>query len=959
MEPAETLIDVNLFNTKCLLLNARSVCNKFDEFNVLLKTVKPQIVAITESWLNDNFCDNFLDPDNQYNLFKHSRALSRGGGVCLLIDKQIKCTPVSYTLDLPGVELVCVDLATHGETTRLAVCYRSTSLAHASIEMNSRLVNCLDKLFRVKHKCILMGDFNLPKIDWNSDHLVISDPIHELFYVHFCSVGLSQLNTIPTRNDAILDLIFSNDPGIVSDISTLPPLGASDHDVITFSISLQSRDPNDSAQARPVTARNYIKCNYELLNAELCSLDWNVIFAPCVAADDYWQTFTKLLNNLLDVYCPLIVTRANRINKTFHYPPRIKRLQAHKKRVWRRLRSNKYDETIRAEYKTVSDAYSEAINEFHQERESEVLNSNDSSRFHKFIRRKLNRKEGMPTLLDDDGSSIDDCDVKANLFNNLFSSAFTHDDGNLPPFPSRIDPSTDPLENVLFSPSSVLTKLLRIKKSTTLNPDNFPPIVLRSCAHQLSVPLAIIFNIVFNLSDLPSSWSTSTVIPLFKKGQRNHAANYRPISITSSCCKIMESIIHDQMSVFLLSNNLISEHQHGFLKNRSTISNLLDSTRKWLASLNAGRSTDIVYIDFAKAFDSVSHPKLLLKLKAYGIDGKLLAWISAWLSGRTQSVRLGDFFSLPLPVLSGILQGSVLGPLLFLLFINDLIDIIPPEANPTLFADDLKLFSDMVSDPVGSSLSSVSSPLIQTALDLLHLWSQLWQLPISIPKCSVLSISNSKKPLPRSYTIDVHILPQVTSCPDLGVVVDDKLSFSCHILSATKKAYRKSALISRCFHSKNATNLKRAFCSYVRPILEYASQVWSPHTLKNISLLENVQRRFTKTISRLHFSPYPLRLSSLSIPSLAHRRIHIDLCTVYRILHHHIFLDSSVFFSLRTSSITRGHPFTLCKQLVRLDTSKFAFCARVIDVWNALPIAVVSAGSITAFKAMIKTVPLP
>ena len=321
--------------------------------------------------------------------------------------------------------------------------------------------------------------------------------------------------------------------------------------------------------------------------------------------------------------------------------------------------------------------------------------------------------------------------------------------------------------------------------------------------------------------------------------------------------------------------------------------------------------------------------------------------------------QFGDMFSLPKSVLSGILQGSVLGPLLFLLFINDLIDVLPPEAHPTLFADDLKLFSDLTCVPNHDLPPSVSNTLLQDSLNKLFTWSQLWQLPISIPKCSILSISNSKLLLPRSYTIGTHLLPQITSYSDLGVIIDSKLSFSCHILSTARKAYRKSALISRCFHSKDATNLKRAFCSYVRPILEYGSQVWSPHTMKDIALLEKVQRRFSKSISRLHFLPYLMRLSSLNIPSLSHRRIHIDLCTVYRILHHHIFLESSHFFTLRHTSITRGHPFTLCKPHVRLDTSKFAFHSRVIDTWNSLPLGVVSAGSINAFKARLKSVVLP
>ena len=207
-----------------------------------------------------------------------------------------------------------------------------------------------------------------------------------------------------------------------------------------------------------------------------------------------------------------------------------------------------------------------------------------------------------------------------------------------------------------------------------------------------------------------------------------------------------------------------------FSKKRSTLSNSIYSIRHWLSSLNSGKSIDVIYVDFAKAFDSVSHSKLLHKLTFYGFSGKLHAWISTWLSGRTQTVKLGSsFFSLK-SVLSGILQGSILGPLLFLIYINDLIDLLSPDSHPTLFADDLKLVSDTSPVFIPGSDSLVAPRLLQSSLDHLLLWSSLWQLPIPIPKCSVLSISNSKLLRTRHYLIGNHPLLQVFNCSDLGVI---------------------------------------------------------------------------------------------------------------------------------------------------------------------------------------------
>ena len=298
----------------------------------------------------------------------------------------------------------------------------------------------------------------------------------------------------------------------------LPHLGKSDHDIVSFSMRLPATIPPKVQPSTEVRVRNYAKCNYDLLNADLFAIDWNVVFINCISADDHWSAFNLVLNNLLDVHCPLFPNITRHSRKSFHYPQSIKRLQAHKSRVWRRWRSNKNCDRIRTEYKLAADAYTEAVRNFHRDREVNILNSHNSSHFHKFIRRQLKRTEVIPTLVDVNNVQIDDCEAKANLFNEFFCSTFTHDNNILPPFPSRITSDTAPLDHILFTPNLVSTKLLNLTKSTTLNPDNFPPIVLQSCAHQLGLPLSIIFNKIFERSELPSTWLTSTVIPLFKKG---------------------------------------------------------------------------------------------------------------------------------------------------------------------------------------------------------------------------------------------------------------------------------------------------------------------------------------------------------------------------------------------------------------------------------------------------------
>ena len=287
-----------------------------------------------------------------------------------------------------------------------------------------------------------------------------------------------------------------------------------------------------------------------------------------------------------------------------------------------------------------------------------------------------------------------------------------------------------------------------------------------------------------------------------------------------------------------------------------------------------------------------------------------------------------------------------MGPLLFSIFINDLTDHIHPDAHPTLFADDLKSFSDQLQTSASSASGSLcsSSSLLQSTLNPIVTWSSTWQRTIFIPKCSVLSMSNFKTCLPTFYYISNTSLPQVITFIDPGILINNKLTLSAHIRSSTKNAYSKSILLSRCFLSRNPKLLTAAFTSYVRPLLEYPSPVWSPHLIKDIDAIVKVQRRLTKSFPNLCDLPYPIRISHLNIIPLGERRSNIDLITSYRILNNLVHNTSFQFFTLRTHNLTRGHSFILSKPKVRLNVSKLSFYTRVFDPWKLLPDRVVSAG---------------
>ena len=412
--------------------------------------------------------------------------------------------------------------------------------------------------------------------------------------------------------------------------------------------------------------------------------------------------------------------------------------------------------------------------------------------------------------------------------------------------------------------------------------------------------------------DIPSEWKHSIVTPIFKKGSPSDPSNYRPIALTCSCCKILESLITSDLLVFLHSHNLISKHQHGFLKHHSTCTNLLESLNDWTISLSNHKSVVVAYIDFARAFDSISYSKLFIKLEAYGIGGNLLFWIKAFLTNRTQSVRVGSSMSSVCSVTSGIPQGSCLGPLLFNIYINDVTDGFH-DVSAKLFADDLKLYTE-INTPLSESN-------FQSHLDRIFTWAESWQLSISYSKCSIMNLG--RQPSPSSFTFQNTPILSSNLVKDLGVLVDPDLKFASHIHDFVSRAKLRSALIFRSFLTNNIDNLKRAFVTYVRPLLEYASPVWSPSLIHLINEIESVQRSFTKRLPGFRSLSYSERLCKLKLPTLEHRRLIADLVICYNMVHGFSCLNTDSFFTLsKNTTSLRGHDFRFQIPLSKLNVRK-------------------------------------
>ena len=507
--------------------------------------------------------------------------------------------------------------------------------------------------------------------------------------------------------------------------------------------------------------------------------------------------------------------------------------------------------------------------------------------------------------------------------------------------PEAIIRSTHAIPDLRVTDTEVLKQIDKLKMNKSPGPDRFYPRIIKNVKHEIVNSLAYIYNISLQNGIVPCDWKVADVTPIFKKGSRELPGNYRPISLTSIICKMLESIIRDKLVAYLEQYKLIRNTQHGFRKNRSCLTNLLEFYHNLFNTHDNTKAIDIIFLDFQKAFDKVPHDKLMLKIKALGINGNIGKWIENWLQNRKQRVVVNGEASPWSPVTSGVPQGSVLGPILFIIYIND-IDV---GLNNIIskFADDTK---------IGNAIITEEDRLkLQEDLDKIAEWSKTWQMPFNINKCQMLQIGYQNKKhkydmLGKSIT--------VTPCVrDLGITVTTNLKFSQHCNEAAKKANRMLGFISRNFTYKSKDIVLPLYLSLVRPHLEYAVQFWAPHLQKDIRKLESVQRRATKLIPSLRSKPYEDRLRELNLFSLSKRRLRGKLIECFKILKGFNNVDIKNYFTLAPLLPTRGNGLKLRGHRSNLDSTKYFFTNDIVDEWNKLPENIIQSKTINTFKTKL------
>lgn len=434
----------------------------------------------------------------------------------------------------------------------------------------------------------------------------------------------------------------------------------------------------------------------------------------------------------------------------------------------------------------------------------------------------------------DSGSSI--CEAFSDYFQSNFlgsnidasSCSIITDDQSLPP-------SSD-ISSVAVNEKLVFNLLSKLDPHKPAGPDHMSAYFLIRCAKFISKPLSILFKRSLDENVVPATWKRAYVTPVHKKGPKNEIVNYRPISKLCIVSKVFERLIYDQVYPALKQSFSVS--QHGFLKNRSTVSNLALLNELATDAMDSGTQVDVVYTDYSKAFDRIKHDILLQKLAKIGIRGNLLRWFSSYIENRSQAVVINNYISGWIKIPSGVPQGSLLGPLLFIIFIND-IDTYLHTSQLLCFADDMKIFS---------TISTYDDAVaLQADLTRLEEYCAANHLELNPDKCSVVTFTRKHCPINFNYSVKEVNLRRVCNVRDLGVIYDSKLSFNPHMDYIISKAYRALGFVMRSSKEfSNIKTLKILYCTYVRSNLEYASQVWNPCYVTYINRIETLQKKFIR-----------------------------------------------------------------------------------------------------------------
>ena len=915
-------------------INVNSLINKINFVEEILITYKFSVLCICETWLVESCPSSFVDVWG-FELFRGDVVGTiRKHGTAIYVRKNLK--PVPFDVNIPNLAVVFLP----APALYIVSIYRPPSYDEVqNLQLREFLLEfCLDK------EVIVLGDFNLPSLKWSSSNPIggYVSPVDASFFDIFSLLGLHQLVDEPTfaLSSNVIDLILVSERESVFQVFLLPPLPGCHHSPVICDYTWCNDQMIDTEVM--TYRRLWHKGRYAEMSESLDLIDWEAVFLGC-NINSCCDRFYDILASLIDQFVPLQSDSEMRSHGNFRPPRSLIRERAS---LWSRFKLLRRD--LGRNHATSLEIFNQfqsvnyrlrnfsRLKQLNHERSLVAELNNAPKLFHGYIRRKKEGKAPVGPLKILSGELVTCPYAIGEVLADKFGEVQSSDDVSLVL-------NHQAFEGVLHCPiisyEQVRLLLCGLDSSSSAGPDDVHPRLLKSCADSLAYPLQYIFSLVVSRGVFPDKWKEAIVVPLFKRGSRCSASNYRPISLTSVCSKTLERILSDHVIQYLDENNILSEHQYGFRSGMSTEDQLLYTYGNVCKCVDSGGVVDMVYLDFSKAFDRVSHQLLLQKLSALGFDNSFLSLLESFLVGRTFSVSVGGCLSNRRSVGMGVPQGSVLGPLLFLVYVNFVMDGV--VSRWVAFADDFKVW-------IGSDGrdGALDWEVLQADLDRIHRVSGSWQLKLNTGKCVSMHFGRGAG---NTYSIGNNQLESVDSYRDLGIMMDSSLKFHVHTRGVVGRAGAMMSELLRATICRDKDFMVTLFTSHIRPILEYCSPVFNVGWLGDIRLLESVQRRWTREVVGMSGLEYGERLRCLGLYSIYGRFLRQDIIKVYKILNGN---NDSLKAMFERSGVdrTRGHRFKLVLPRCRSELFRRSFFVRSVGHWNKLPNALVESDSLFSFK---------
>ena len=930
----------------------------------------PPFIAITESWLKGYITDAQVHMEN-YQVLRSDRPDRVGGGCLLYVHDQLVITQSNHYEDRNNNMITCYIKSCN---TLFAVLYRPPGKDTPGFKMLlDKLQGHIDTLSEgsVSPDIYITGDLNYPSIDWMNGTGSKESTEGQDLLEFLCRNFLTQVVAVPTRGDNILDLVFTNVPRYVTEVKVTPTT-LSDHNLVQVQLGFnminpasQGITPTDPHSFRAV---NYHNADFDSLSSELSEVDWIALWALCEEdLDSFLELLRLTVLQLTLKHSPKkesreeVKSRRRRGNRHIYVLKRKRRKLNTRIRALQQATpgSNKIPK-LQEEVSLLCYNIQEGIVKKLNKKEKNAVEAirKNPKYFFSYAKRFQKTRSTIPVLRDGYGNLVADPTTKAEILQGQYLKVFSDPEKadleecmRSPGLPQGLQKGFSELD---FTRDDIIQALKELDPYSAGPDDEIPARILSSCKNELALPLTMFWNKSFGTGKIPEVLKTQFITPIFKGGDRTDPANYRPVSLTSHIMKTFERVMRTNLVQHLEENQLISRNQHGFRKKRSCMTQLISHIEQIYQALNNDNEVDVIYLDFAKAFDKVDHQVLMAKLHHYGIHGKVLEWIRQFLVDRKQAVVVEGHKSSFQPVKSGVPQGTVLGPILFVLYINDLLHSIN-FSKAFSFADDTKL--------IGEIRGEQSVQLLQEDLNTVIGWSHANNMELHEKKFEVVSYSlnasGSLRQLPfYPLTVEYHtpkghtIIPQKV-VRDLGVYISNDRSWSPHIEKTVQGAYVMAAWALSAFRDRSEVLMLTLYKSLVRSKLEYCCPVWNPSKLGDVRKLEDVQRSFTKKITGCKELSYYERLKKLRLLSLQRRRERYCIIHVWKIRNGLAPNDTEIQFADHQRLGVRASIPAINRKAqmsIKADYDR-SFRVRAAQLFNMLPADLRGVSTLDAFKS--------